>query len=165
MRVTNQTMYDIVEEVIGKDAVAIIEYLKDRKNISDFKIAEKVNMNMQQVRNLLYQLHAHNLVRYIRKKDRVKGWYISYFTFNKEGIKDLIDKVKAEKLEVYRQRLEKEASGKLFFMCPNFCVRLDFDQSIELDYKCPECGSLLKQQDNAKTIDKLKEKIAELEAS
>src|SRR3989344_7974724 len=37
MKLTNTKIYDTIKEVIGEDSIKIIEYLKDKKNISDFK--------------------------------------------------------------------------------------------------------------------------------
>jgi transcription initiation factor TFIIE subunit alpha len=163
MKITNNTVSMVVEEAIGKDAIQIVDYLKDRKNISDFKIAEGTQMNIQLVRNLLYQLNALNMVTYIRKKDRLKGWYISYFTFNKRAVKDVIERMRKEKIEKFEERLKNEEEGMLFFICPNLCVRLDIDSAMRYDFHCPECGTLLTQQDNHKTKEHLKMKIKELE--
>jgi transcription initiation factor TFIIE subunit alpha len=165
MKITNNLIHNVVEETIGKDAIAIVSYLKDRKNISDFKIAESTDMNIQVVRNLLYRLNSLNMVTYIRKKDRLKGWYISYFTFNKKAIKDVMEKVRREKLDKFKERLENEENGKLFFICSNLCARLGIDEAMYFDFKCPECGRLLTQQDNQKTKEHLKIKIKELEVA
>ena len=163
MRLTNEKIEEAVEEAVGKEALPIVEYLKNRRNISDFKIAEKTNMRIQKVRNLLYSLHANNVVSYIKNKDPVKGWYISYFSLNKKGAKDLIRRLIKQKIKKYRERLEVEESGDLFFICPNLCVRLNLDNSADFEFHCPECGVVLKQQDNSKTIKHIKEKIRELE--
>src|SRR3989338_1981141 len=101
MKITNTKIYDTVKEVIGEDSLKIIEYLKDKKNISDFKIAEKVDRDIHEVRNILYRLYNYNLVSYYRKKDRQKGWYISYWTFNKKRVKELLEKTNKEKLSKY----------------------------------------------------------------
>jgi transcription initiation factor TFIIE subunit alpha len=159
MKITNNKVYDTVKEVVGEDSLKIIEYLKDKKNISDFKIAEKVDRDIHEVRNILYRLYNHNLVSYYRKKDRQKGWYISYWTFNKKRVKELLDKTSKEKLSKYTQRL------KDFYLCPNACVRVGFEKAVDLEYRCPECGSILNHQDNTKTIDFLKTKIKELETN
>jgi transcription initiation factor TFIIE subunit alpha len=163
MKITNTVVNNVVEETVGKDAVKIVDYLKDRKNISDFKIAESTKLNIQLVRNLLYQLNAWNMVTYMRKKDRLKGWYISYFTFNRAAIKDVMEKIRKDKLEKFQERLENEESGKVFFICSNLCSRLDIDAALQFDFKCPECGKLLNQQDNTKTKEHLKQKIKELQ--
>ncbi len=163
---TNKKVYDVVGEVVGEDAIKIVEYLKDKENISEFKIAEKTNSEIHQIRNILYRLHNQHLVTYKRKKDRQKGWYISYWTFNKRRIKDLVEHLREQKLSRFRERLEKEEKNRgFFFLCKNTCVRMDFDQATEYQFKCPECGSLLDQHDNTRTIDTLKQKISELEVS
>ncbi len=161
---TNKKVNDVVGEVVGEDAIKIVEYLKDKENISEFKIAEKTNSEIHQIRNILYRLHNQHLVTYKRKKDRQKGWYISYWTFNKRRVKDLVGHLRIQKLDKFRERLEKEEKNRgFFFLCKNTCVRMDFDQATEYQFKCPECGTLLDQHDNSKTIDSLKQRIIELE--
>ncbi len=163
MRLTNQMREEAVITAVGKEALPIVEYLDCRRNISDFKIAEKTDLTVQKARNLLYQLHEHNIVKYIRRKDDKKGWYISYFTLNKKGIKNLIKKQKEQNLEKYKDRLEFETEEGVFFICPNFCSRLTLNEAAELNFHCAECGSLLNQQDNSKTIEFLKSTIEEIE--
>ncbi|MEM4268469.1 MAG: transcription factor, partial [Candidatus Woesearchaeota archaeon] len=100
-----------------------------------------------------------------RKKDSKKGYYISYWTFTPKRIKDLIASMKKGKLNQLKERLEREEANKnCFFICPAACVRLDFEQGTEFNFKCPECGAILVQQDNTRTIDYLKEKIKDIEA-
>ena len=164
MKITNNKIYDTVKEVIGEESLHIIEYLKDKKNVSDFKIAEKVDMDIHEVRNILYRLYNHNLVSYYRKKDRQKGWYISYWTFNKKRIKELLQKINRDKLAKYTVRLkEEEANVGNFYLCPNACVRVGFEKAVDLEYRCPECGNILNHQDNIKTIEFLRTKIKELQ--
>ncbi|MBU0629064.1 MAG: hypothetical protein KKC75_07790 [Nanoarchaeota archaeon] len=163
MVLTNKKIYGLINEIAGERAVPIIEYLKDRRNVSEFLIADKVKMDMQTTRNILYTLNSYNVATYIRRKDRKKGWYISYWTFNRKRVKELMDKLVREKIAKLSERLIKEETNKgNFFICTKACARLDFEQATEFDFKCPECGSLLNQQDNTKTIDHIKEKIAEL---
>ena len=135
-------------------------------NVSEFVIADKLKLDMQTVRNTLYKLHAHNVATYIRKKDRQKGLYISYWTFNDIRINELVQEMKKHQIEKLKERLHKEEENKgMFFICTKACARLDFDQATEFEFKCPECGSLLQQQENARTIEHLKEKISDLEST
>ncbi len=164
MRLTDEKIHGIIAEVIGDDTVEIIEYLKDKKDVSEFKISEKINKDIQNIRNMLYRLYNYNLVSYKRRKDRQKGWYISYWTFNRKKVKELMDRMHKDRLETYRERLEREEANKnAFFICPKACSRMEFESAAEAGYKCHECGSVLMQQDNQKTIDFLKEKIKEME--
>lgn len=164
MRITNTKIYETVKEVVGEDSLKVVEFLKDKKNISDFKIAEKTDTDIHRIRNILYRLFNHNLVTYYRKKDRQKGWYISYWTFNKKRVKDLIKKLYVSKLSKYKERLFEEEENKgNFFLCPHACVRVGFEKATDFEFRCPECGNILVQQDNIKTIDFLRQKIKELE--
>lgn len=166
MRLTNQLIQSTITEVVGEDALAIVEYLKNRKNISEFIIAEKTETEIHRVRNILYRMQKLNLATYKRKKDSKKGYYISYWTFNPKRIKDLLVDMKKDKLDKLKERLSREEQNmNAFFICPNACVRLDFEQSTELGFRCPECGSLLMQQDNSRTIDYLRERIKEMETA
>ena len=161
---TNKLIKDTVTEVVGEHALPIVEYIKDKKNISEFIIAEDLDYDIHIVRQILYKLHDNNLVTYNRKKDRQKGWYISYWTFNIPKIKELIKRTKVEKLDKLKDRLEREENNKnCFFMCSSACTRLDFEHATNFEFKCPECGSLLNQQENIKTIDYLKSQIKELQ--
>jgi len=165
MVLTNKKIHGLINEIAGEKALPIIEYLKNRKNVSEFIIADKVKLDMQTTRNILYTLNSYNVATYIRRKDRKKGWYISYWTFNRKRVKELIEKLKKEKIAKLKERLHKEELNKgNFFICSKACARLDFEQATEFDFKCPECGSLLNQQDNSKTIENIKERIKKLES-
>ena len=71
----------------------------------------------------------------------------------------MILNLKKKKIEKLQERLERE-NGSLFFTCENKCMRLSFDQSTNFDFKCPECGLLMNQEDNIETIKKIKEEIS-----
>ena len=166
MALTNKKMYEAITEIAGEEAIPIIDFLKNRKNISEFIIADKLKYDMQKTRNILYKLNNHNVALYIRKKDRQKGWYISYWTFHRKKVAELIDGLKSRKLDSLKERLTKEEANKLnFYICNSACARLDFDAATEYEFKCPECGSLLNLQDNLRTIENLKVRIKEIQSS
>ncbi|MBI3036755.1 hypothetical protein HYY73_03310 [Candidatus Woesearchaeota archaeon] len=153
-----------VAEVVGQEAVPIVQYLKGKKNISEFKIAESIKAEVNSVRKMLYAMQTSNLVSYYRKKDRQKGWYISYWTLKPENFDYLALATKQQKLQQFKERLHKEESNEgLFYICPTLCVRLEFEKAAEISFKCPECGSTLQHQDNTKTIEQLRAKIGEIE--
>src|SRR3989338_9545794 len=163
---TYKKIVDTVGEVAGDPAIKIVDFLKNKKNISEFVIADKTKLDMQTTRHVLYKLNNYNVASYIRKKDRKKGWYISYWTFNRRRVNELIDRLKREKLERLKDQLEREESNKdNFFICSKACARLDFDQATEFEFKCPECGSLLVQQENSKTIDNIRKRIRDIESA
>jgi len=158
MRMSNKLIEDVIKNAIGEDVVALVELIKNKKNVSEFKIAERMNVNINIVRNMLYRLYHKNLVSFVRKKDKKKGWYIYYWTFNAKRIKFLADGLKKDKIEKLKERLERERSS-FFFSCPNEHIRLNFEKATDYGFKCPECGSLLEQEDNEKRIKDLEKEI------
>jgi len=159
MRISNNIIDYVIKEVAGERAIELVSYLKNKKNISEFKIADVLKKDIKEIRTTLYLLVNHNVVSSIRKKDKKKGWYIYYWTLNTDQIKYLFKNLKVKKLETLKERLEREKSS-LFFVCENKCIRLNFDQAIEFEFKCPECGLLMNQENNKEIIEGLeKEKI------
>ena len=158
-------MFNIIEEFVseiaGKEGVKLLNLLKNNINISEFDLAEELKLNINQVRNLLYKLNAYNLVYSIRKKDREKGWYIYYWTFNFRHAYDLLKTKKQQEIEKLKDDLVKEAQHK-FFVCPNNCIRLELEEALEQDYKCNECECILKPDDSTKKVNEMQAKIHKL---
>ena len=162
MRLSNSIMEAVVKEVVGDEAIPLIRFLKDNKNISEFKIAEVIKKEVNATRNILYRLYENNLVSFMRKKDKKKGWYIYYWTFNQKRVKYLILDLKKKRLKKLNERMQRENEGN-FFGCKNKCIRLNFDQASDFQFKCPECGSVLDQEDNGKIKEDIQKEIKELE--
>jgi len=162
MKTSDKLIEEVIRQSVGVEIVPLVRYLRNRKNVSEFKIAEGIKQEVNITRNWLYRLYDLNLVTFIRKKDKIKGWYIYYWTFNPGRIKDLQIDLRRKRLEKLRDRLKRER-GSDFFICKNKCIRLDFDQVTEYEYKCPECGSLMHQEDNAEHILSIEKEIQALE--
>jgi len=161
MKLTKKEIDDIICQVAGEDVLPLVKVLKNKKNVSEFKIAESIKKEINLTRNMLYRLYDHNLVSFIRKKDKKKGWYIYYWTFNAKKIKDVIKSLKKNRLINLKERLQRENSSQ-FYSCKNKCIRLDFEQATDFEFKCPECGELLNLEDNSKKKKELKEEIDKL---
>lgn len=162
MRITNKVVEEVVAEVAGEDVVPLVKTLYNRKNVSEFKLAERVGKEINQARNMLYRLYHANLVSFIRRKDKKKGWYIYYWTFKPEGVRPLLKNIRKKQLDKLKDRLKKE-TGSQFYICSNKCVRLDFEGATEFEFKCPECGELVNQENNTQRISDLKKEIEKLE--
>jgi len=162
IKITNQLIEEVATELVGEESVPVIRYIKDRKSTSEFKIATGIKEEIHRTRNILYRLFDHGLVSFIRKKDKKKGWYICYWDLEPKKVKYLVSKIKKQKLENLKDRLKREQSST-FFMCKNACTRVDFEKATDLEFKCPECGSLMNQIDNKRTIEFLNNQILQLE--
>jgi transcription initiation factor TFIIE subunit alpha len=163
MEISKKKVEELISKSIGKDASQVACFLfENGENISEFVIAESLKTPINIIRNILYRLQQQNLVTFIRKKDKKKGWYIYYWTLNTIQLKTLEKLLKEEKINTLKQRLQKEESED-FFTCPKKCLRLTFTRALENNFKCPECDKVLKEVDNRKVINELRRELALLE--
>jgi transcription initiation factor TFIIE subunit alpha len=158
MKLTQKIIESIISEVVGEDVLPLVDALKLNKNVSEFFISTKIKIPVDVTRNQLYRLYNNNLVSFIRKKDKKKGWYIYYWNLNLDRIKYLITDLKIKKIAFLKEKLKKEESNH-FFSCENKCIRTDFEQATNFEYRCPECGSLLNQENNQLKIENIKKQI------
>ncbi len=161
MTIAKDAVAEVVRDVIGEDAVDITNYLYGKERISEFTIAEEVDYEIHTARYILYKMLENNLATFIRRKDRIKGWYICYWTLDLDRIarkqRELLDNQIVE----LEGRLENE-QGSQFYMCSNTCMRMTFPEAAENNYKCPECGEIMNTQDNSRTVEFLEQRIDEL---
>jgi len=165
---------EVVAEVAGRDVVPLARLLRNKKNVSEFTLADALKREINATRNMLYRLYDNSLVTFTRKKDKKKGWYIYYWTFNDPRIFDIVVLLRKRKLEKLQERLNRE-KGTQFYVCyaqetdekgkPKrgaVTMRLDFDQAMNYEFKCPESGQLLELEDNTERTKKIEQEIAEL---
>lgn len=165
---------EVVAEVAGRDVVPLARLLRNKKNVSEFTLADALKREINATRNMLYRLYDNSLVTFTRKKDKKKGWYIYYWTFNDPRIFDIVVLLRKKKLEKLQERLGRE-KGTQFYVCyaqetdekgkPKrgpVTMRLDFDQAMNYEFKCPESGQLLELEDNTERIKQIEQEIAEL---
>ncbi|RME53687.1 hypothetical protein D6783_01065 [Candidatus Woesearchaeota archaeon] len=151
----------VVTELVGEEALDIVFYLRGKKRISEFIIAEELDLEINKTRHLLYKLLEHNIVQFLRKKDKIKGWYICYWDFNEHMIPYLAEKIRLAKIQKLEERKRNEEANT-YFMCKNACLRMNFDKAVEFNFTCPECSSLMHEQDNTRTLEFIEQRIEEL---
>src|SRR3989344_2853141 len=130
MKLPDKLVNDFISEEIGKDVLAVFELLKGKKKISEFKLAEKMQLTVNQVRNMLYRLYSFSLVDFTRKKDKKKGWYIYYWDLNTRRIIESSINFKEKKLENLKNILKRE-EGAQYFVSPDKSVRMNFQEALE----------------------------------
>ncbi|MBU0457272.1 MAG: hypothetical protein ABH824_02335 [Nanoarchaeota archaeon] len=162
MRLTKKKIEEIMLSILGEEGLPLVKELTDKENVSEFELADKIKKDIKVVRRMLYLLYNHNLICFTRKKDKQKGWYIYYWTLIPESIRFNYFKRKKELLERLKESLNEE-NKELFFVCPNNCVRLNFDQSMDFEFHCPECGELISQDNSKERIKMLQKDIKDIE--
>jgi len=149
---------EIIRELTDKDVVPVVQLIKGRSHVSEVKIAEKLELTVNHVRNVLYRLGAHNLVDFTRKKDKKKGWYVYYWTLDMVKLRDLAVKIKMGVVMKLKERLTKEKEGE-FFNCPDKHIRANLENAMEYNFRCPECDLPLVKEDNVRTINSIQRQI------
>ena len=158
MNIPQKLIDETLTEIGGPEALGIYKILKNKENVNEFEIAEKLKLTINQIRNVIYKFEHHNLVSSNRKKDRKKGWYIYFFTFNKKEVENLVIRIKTEKINKLKKQLTRETSHE-YYMCPNQCMRVTTENALEHGFRCIECNSLLQTEKIEKNIIKLKKDL------
>jgi len=153
---------EVVTQVAGPDVVRLVRLLRNKENVSEFTLANQLKQEINKTRNMLYRLYESSLVTFTRKKDKKKGWYIYFWTFNEPRTFELMKELRKQKIERLKERLHREQTNQ-FYLCENKCIRLDFDKAAELGFKCPECEKLLDLYDNKGQIEAIENEIVELQ--
>jgi len=143
---------NIVSVIIGQQAHGIVDFLYDKKNVNEFLIAKKLKLTINQTRNLLYKLTDEGIVSFIRKKDKKKGgWYTYFWTLNiGKGLFRLRVQMNTKKTE-------------RFYHCASCGLESNEENALLYQYTCPECGEVLQLKDKAKEIEQLEKEIAKFE--
>jgi len=155
-------LIDITIEIVSEDAAQVVEFLYSHPGASEFDISEGIGFSVSQIRSMLYELKSKNLIDYDRRKDKEKGWYLYYWKVIPQNFETVYMNEKKKKLEQFKERLETEENST-FYICPNFCKRLSFEDSLENNFTCPVCGTLMNEENKTRKIDMLKRNIKEHE--
>lgn len=153
---------ELVEEITGPENGVIVEILFNKKDVNEFLIAKKMNLTINQVRNILYKLSAQGLVSFIRKKDNRKGWYIYYWTL--DTLKSMVkieEKLKREIDELKSKLNEREMER--FYNCKSCNIEVKEEKALENDFTCEECADVYTLVDNTNYVRDIKGRITRKE--
>lgn len=154
---------DITHEIVGEDAAQVVEFLYHNPGASEFDVSENIGFAVSQIRSILYDLKSRNLIDYDRRKDKEKGWYLYYWRVLSQNFETVYLNEKRKKLEQFQERLETEEKS-VFYICPNFCKRLSFEDALDTNFTCPVCGTLMQEESKGRKIEMLKRNIQEHES-
>jgi len=151
----------VVETLVNKQSSSIIDLLAGKKNVNEFLIAKKLDLTINQTRNILYKLSDYGLVSFIRKKDKRKGWYIYFWTLNVFQSLTLFEdnlKKKDEKLE---EQLKNRKENR-FYICNTCSIEVTEEVALLNDFTCPECEEIYELADNAEHIKHIEKNISRI---
>jgi len=152
----------IIEDLINKQSVEIIDLLAGKKNVNEFSIAKNLELTINQTRNILYKLSDFGLVSFIRKKDKRKGWYIYFWTLNTHQALSLLDENINKKLDLLRGQSKNRKDGR-HYLCATCTIEVTEETALLNDFACPECEEVYELSDDSELVDEIGKKIARME--
>ncbi len=151
----------IVESLVNKPATPIIDLLMGKKHVNEFLIAKKLELTINQTRNILYKLSDYGLVSFIRKKDKRKGWYIYFWTLNICQSLTLLEQNLKKELGHLENQL-RSRKEKRYYFCDTCSIEVTEETALLNDFICQECEEVYKLSENEEMIGQLEKSIIKL---
>ena len=153
---------EVISLVAGKQAEEIVDLLDTQKYVNEFVIAKKLNLTINQTRNILYKISDFGLVSSIRKKDKRKGWYTYFWKIEIVKALDFLKENLLKKIDTAEHYI-KSRETKRFYVCERCHIELSEENALLNNFTCTECGSLLVLKDNTKMLKDLRKNKEKLE--
>ncbi len=153
----------MVAEIVGTQASNLVDFLYGKKNVNEFLIAKKLKLTINQTRNILYKLADEGIVGFIRKKDKKKGgWYTYFWTLDVgKGLLKFKEHL-VKRIENLRNQVNLKKTER-FYHCVNCSIESNEETSLLYQYTCPECGEVLQLKDKGKEIENFEKELVRLE--
>lgn len=149
--------------LVGEDGLQMIEKMPEGE-VTDEEIAAKTEVLLNTVRRTLFILNENKFAICRRERDSNSGWLTYLWRLDFSDIEHQLMKEKKKLLRNLKARLEFEENN-VFYMCPQGCVRLLFDEATETEFLCPMCGEDLVFYDNSHFIDVLRKRVDALSSA
>lgn len=158
----DKILKEMVVSLLGKDNEKIAELLNSNKYVNEFKLAEKLEITINQTRNLLYKLSNYDLVSSVRKKDKKKGWYTYSWHFKILKCLEFMKKKYLKKKEQTETQISRRKENQ-FYVCESCNLEHSEDKALLMNFTCDECGELLTLKDNTNLLKALEKNLKKIQ--
>jgi len=160
--VDDKTLSKVAEAFGGEEAIKVINVLKGVRETTDDEIVNKTGIRLNSVRKTLYKLYDHSLVALRRTRDENTGWFIFHWRLQPDQLEGFILNQKRRVLEKLQSRLSYEKSHDFYYCGTPKCLRIPFEEAVELVFRCPNCSKPVMHFDNGFIVKVLTEKVEQL---
>jgi transcription initiation factor TFIIE subunit alpha len=160
--VNDETLNNIAKVLGGEDGLKIIDVLNEKDNITVEELAEITEIQINDVRKLLYRFYNHSLVTNRRFRDKETGWFIFQWSLQPELVEAYVHSIKQKILRKMETRLEHELTHEFYHCGKATCPNTTFEVAMETVFHCPYCNDPLHRIDNAEVIEFLEKKIEDI---
>ncbi|MCL5730084.1 MAG: hypothetical protein M1165_00775 [Candidatus Pacearchaeota archaeon] len=149
---------DAFTEAAGKQAELLVDILDDKKYMNEFLIAKKLDVPVNQARNILYKISEHGLVSSTRKKDKKKGWFTYSWKIEEMRSLEFLKEAISRRMDQIRNQIRSRETRE-FYVCERCHVEFNEENALLHDFVCPECGNVLTLKDNSKLLKEFKKNL------
>jgi len=158
----DEFLKEVVGSVAGKQSEDIVKLLDKNKYVNEFIIAKKLDITVNQTRNILYKLADQGIVSHTRKKDEKKGWYTYFWKIEIVKALEFLDQILDKRIDQFRNQI-KSRETKLFYVCEKCSIEMNEENALLNDFTCNECGEVFSLKDNSKVLREMKRNLVKLE--
>jgi len=160
----NPLVQQILLDILGDsiEGFDVLSTLIELGEATDDEISRKLNLKLNTVRKILYKLYDARLVDYTREKEEDINWYTYTWKPTLDKLPWVVRKRAQEMLKKLKEQLIVEENN-MFFYCPKCEIKYIFEEAMDCGFRCPHCGGALKEYDNSRDIEILKDQIRFLE--
>ncbi len=152
---------EIMVLISGKQAEPIADLLDGKKYTNEFLIAKKLDLTINQTRNILYKISDHGLVSFIRKKDKRKGWYTYFWKIEISKCLEFLRTLLVKKMDQLSHHI-KSRETKEFYTCEKCNIEFTEETALLHDFMCNECGEIVTRKDNTPVIKEYNRELEKL---
>lgn len=148
--------------IAGQASEEIIDVLYKKKKVNEFLIAKKLELTINQARNILYKLSDEGLVGFVRKKDKKSGgWYTYFWTLDVGKALLRLERYFLKDIENLKNQLTSKQTNQ-FYHCVTCDVEMSEEKALMNDFTCHECGEVFESKDNSSTVIVIEKKLENL---
>ncbi|MEM2022764.1 MAG: transcription factor E [Archaeoglobaceae archaeon] len=152
---------ELIERVAGEVGVLLYSLQLDGE-FTDDQLALELGIEINEIRRALFAMYEVGIAEYRRKRDDETGWMEYYWKINYQKVKEVLKKELEKTKSKLKEKLEAESSN-IYYICPNICIKVPYDDAMDLNFTCPKCGSTLIYLDCSKAVEKTLEEIKKIE--
>lgn len=157
----NKFLVEVIVNIVGKPGEELVELLDDKKYINEFVIAKKLDLTINQTRNILYKISDYGLVSSIRKKDKKKGWYTYFWKIETLKSLEFLRDDLFKKIDQLNHQI-KSRETKRFYVCERCHIELSEESALLYNFTCNECGAIFVLKDNIRLIKEMRRNLEKL---
>ena len=149
-----------LHELVGPNGMPVAAAPPDGE-VTDEELAERLGLELNDVRRALFILYENDLATYRRLRDEESGWLTYLWTFEYDNVYENLREEMERLLSALEERHEYEQDHE-FYLCEVCSLRFEFGEAMERGFECPECGSPLDAMENDHLVGAIEERVSNL---